>query len=67
MIYGKNRVNNKIDNFDCDIDEDAKRYATKYINIVNDKLILIDAVSNSIDELIEGLDVHTSNDIAVKN
>ena len=41
MIYGKNRVNNKIDNFDCDIDEDAKRYATKYINIVNDKLVLI--------------------------
>ena len=65
MIYGKNRVNNEI--VDCDKDEDAKRYATKYINIVNDKLILIDAVSNSIDELIEGLDVHTSNDIPVKN
>ena len=30
MIYGKNRVNNKIDNIDCDIDEDAKRCATKY-------------------------------------
>ena len=66
MIYGKNRVNNKIDNFDCDIDEDAKRYATKYINIVNDKLVLIYSVSNSIDELMEGLDVDTSNDIVVK-
>ena len=29
MIYGKNRVNNEIDNIDCDIDEDVKRYATK--------------------------------------
>ena len=66
MIYGKNRVNNEIDNIDCDKDEDAKRYATKYINIVNDKLILIYAVSDSIDELMEGLDVDHSNDIAVK-
>ena len=24
MIYGKNRVNNEIDNIDCDIVEDAK-------------------------------------------
>ena len=66
MIYGKNRVNNEIDNIDCDKDEDAKRYATKYINIVNDKLILIDAVSDLIDELMEGLGVDTSNAIAVK-
>ena len=41
MIYGKNMVNNEPDNIDCDIDEDVKRYATKYINIVNDKLVLI--------------------------
>ena len=66
MIYGKNRVNNEIDNIDCDKDEDAKRYATKYINIVNDKLILINAASDSIDELMEGFDVDTSNDIAIK-
>ena len=66
MMYGKNRVNNEIDNTDCDKDEDAKRYVTKYINIINDKLILIDAVSDLIDELMEGLDVDTSNDIAVK-
>ena len=66
MMYGKNRVNNEIDNIDCDKDEDAKRYATKYINIVNDKLILIDAVSDLIDELMEGLGVDTSNAIAVK-
>ena len=66
MIYGKNRVNNEIDNIDCDIDEDAKRYATKYINIVNDQLVLIYAVSDSINELMECLDLDTSNDIAVK-
>ena len=65
MIYG-NRVNNEIDNIDCNKDEDAKRYATKYVNIVNDKLILINTVSDSIDELMEGCDVDTSNDIAVK-
>ena len=65
IIYGENRVNNEIDNIDCDKDEDAKRYATKYIKIVNDKLIFIDAMSDSIDKL-KGLDVDTSNDIAVK-
>ena len=66
MIYGKNRVNNEIDNIDCDEDEDIKRYTGKYINIVNDKLILINAVSDSINKLMEGLDVDTSNDIAAK-
>ena len=50
-INGENRVNNEIDNIDCDIVEDAKIYATKYINIVNDKQVLINAVSESIDEL----------------
>ena len=55
MIYGKNRVNNEIDNIDCDIDLDVKRYADKYINIVNDKQVLIYSVSESIDKLIEGL------------
>ena len=66
MIYGENRVNNEIDNIDCDIDVDVKRYATKYINIVTDKQVLIYAVSKSIDELMEGLDADTSNDIAAK-
>ena len=65
-IYCENRVNNEIDNIDCYIDEDAKRYATKYINIVNDKQVLINAVSELIDELMEDLDVDTSNDIAAK-
>ena len=66
MIYGKNSVNNEIDNIDCDMDEDVKRYATKYVDIVNDKLVLIHAVSDSIDKLMEGLDVDTSNNIAAK-
>ena len=57
MIYGKNRVNNEIGNIDCDIDEHPKRYATKYIKIVNDKQVLIYSVLESIDELMEGLDV----------
>ena len=66
MMYGKNRVNNEIDNIDGDKDGDIKRYTHEYINIVNDNLISINAVSDSIDELIEGVDVDTSNDIAVK-
>ena len=48
-IYGKNRVNNEIDNIDCDKVEDAKIYGRKYINIVNDKLCLIKNVSDSIE------------------
>ena len=66
MIYGKNRVDNEIDNIDCDIIEDAKRYTDKYIKIVSDKQVLIYSVSESIDELMEDLDVNTSNDIAIK-
>ena len=66
MLYGKNRVRDEIDNIDCDKVVDAKRYASKYINIVNDKLKLINAVPDSIDELMEGLNVDTSNDIAAE-
>ena len=66
MIYGQNRVNNEIDKIDCDIVEEARRYLTKYINIVNDKKVLIYSVPESIDKLMEGLDVNTSNDIAIK-
>ena len=66
MIYDKNRVNNEIDNIYCDKDEDIKRYTGKYIKIVSDKQVLIYSVSESIDELMEGLDVDSSNDIATK-
>ena len=64
MIYGKNRVNNEMDNIECNIVEDAKTYLTKYIKIVNDKQVLI--YSKLIDELREGLDVNSSNDTSTK-
>ena len=66
MIFGKNRVNNEMNNIDCNIVEDARTYLNKYIKIVSDKQVLIYSVSESIDELMEGLDVNTSNDIAIK-
>ena len=66
MLYNKKRVNNEIDNVDCDKVEDTNKYASKYINIANDKLFLINAVSDSIDELMDDLDVNTSNDITVE-
>ena len=66
MIYGKNRVNNEMDNIDCNIVEDARTYLNKYIKIVSDKQVLIYCVSESIDELMDDLDVNTSNDTAIK-
>ena len=66
MIFGKNRVNNEIDNIDCNIVEDAKTYLIKYIKIVNGKQVLIYSVSDSIDQLMEGLDINSSNDTATK-
>ena len=35
MIYGYNRVNNEMDNIDCDTDVDFKKYADKHIKIVS--------------------------------
>ena len=66
MIFGKNRVNNEMDNIYCNIVEDAKTYLTKYIKFVSDKQVLIYSVSESIDELMEGLDVNSSNYTATK-
>ena len=37
MIFGKNRVNNEMDNIDCNTVEEAKTYLNKYIKIVNGK------------------------------
>ena len=65
MIFGKNRVNNEIDT-DCDIVEDAKTYLNQYIKIVSDKQVLIYSVSETTDELMEGLDVNSFNDKATK-
>ena len=55
-----------INNIDCNIVEDAKTYLTKYIKIVSDKKVLIYSVLESIDKLMEGLDVNTSNYIVIK-
>ena len=66
MIYGKNRINNEIDNIDCNLVEDAITYLAKYLKVVSDKQVLIYSVSESNDELMEGLDVNASNDMAIK-
>ena len=66
MIYGKVRIGKEIDNIDCDVDVDFKRYADKYTKIVNDKQVLIYSVSETIDKLMEDLDVDASNDITAK-
>ena len=55
-----------MDNIDCDVVEDTRRYLTKYIKIVSDKQVLIYFALESIDKLMEGLDVNTSDDIAIK-
>ena len=66
LMYGENRVNNEINNIDADKEKDANRYVQKYINIVNDEISLLNNVSESIDDLMGGIDVNTSNDIALK-
>ena len=55
-----------MDNIECNIVEDSKTYLNKYIKIVSDKQVLIYSVSESIDELMEGLDENSSNDTATK-
>ena len=39
MIFGKNRVNNEMDNIHCNIVEDARTYLNKYIKIVSGKQV----------------------------
>ena len=66
LIYGEDRVDNEINNIDVDKEKDANGYVHKYINIVNDKISLLNNVSESTDDLMGGIDVNTSNDIAPK-
>ena len=66
LMYGENRVINEINNIDADKEKDANRYVHKYINIVNDKIYLLNNVSELINDLMEGINVNTSNDIALK-
>ena len=65
-MYGENRVINEINNIDADKEKDANRYVHKYINIVNDKIYLLNNVSELINDLMEGININTSNDIALK-
>ena len=65
-MYGEDRVDNEINNIDVDKEKDANGYVHKFINIVNDKISLLNDVSESIDDLMGGIDVNTSNDIALK-
>ena len=67
LTYGKNRVNNEINDIDADKEKDVNRYIHKYINIVNDKVSFVNNVSELIDDLMGGIDVNTSNDIALTN
>ena len=66
LMYGENRVNNEINNIDADKEKDANRYVHKYINIANDKISLLNNESELVDDLLGGIDVNTSNDIALK-
>ena len=66
LMYGKNRVNNEINNISADKEKDLNGYVNKYVNIVNGKISFVNDVSELIDELLRGIDENTSNDIAVK-
>ena len=65
-MYGEDRVDNEINNIDVDKEKDANGYVHKFINIVNDKISLLNDVSESIDDLMGGIDVNTSNDNTLK-
>ena len=66
IAYGENKVNNEINSIDIDKKKkDAKGYTNKYINIVYDKICLINNVLELTDELMEDIDKNTYNDIAI--
>ena len=64
-IYGNRRVNNEINNIDAD-KKDFNIYVRKYMNIVNDKISLINDILELINDIMRGINVNTSNDIALK-
>ena len=66
LMYGEDRVDNEINNIDVDKEKYANGYVQKFINIVNDKIFLLNDVSEWIDDLTGGIDVNTSNDITLK-
>ena len=63
VVYRENKVNNVINSIDIDKKEDAKGYANKYINIVKDKISLVNMLELT-DELMEDIDQFTYNDTA---
>ena len=65
IAYGENKVNNEINSIDIDKKKDAKGYTNKYINIVYDKICLINNVSELTNELMEDIDKNTYNDIPI--
>ena len=62
--YGENIVNNEINSIDIDKKKDAMGYANKYINIVYDKIGLINVLELA-DRLMEDIDKNTYNNIAI--
>ena len=65
IAYGENKVNNEINSIDIDKKKDAKGYTNKYVNIVYDKIGLINNVLELADELMEDIDKNTHNNIAI--
>ena len=66
MIYGKNRKKNEINNIDIDKDKDIDEYVSKYMDIVNDKLELVNKIGELIDGIMMDIDRETDNNIIVK-
>ena len=55
IVYGENKINNEINSIDIDKKKGVKGYTKKYRNIVNDKIYLINVVSELTDELMGAL------------
>ena len=55
LMYGKNRINDEINNINADKEKDANGYVNKYKNIVNEKISFANNVSELIDELMGAL------------
>ena len=52
MIYGKNREENEITNISKDKDEDIDGYISKYIDIINDKSLLVNRSGELLDSIV---------------
>ena len=55
MIYGKNREKNEITNIDIDKDKDIDGYISKYIDIINDKSLLVNKLGEILDSIVNEL------------